>query len=673
MDIIQQQLDQKSKSTSSYVSPVQKLLKSTGQSSAGVKNLQTGQTGFKGFATGFGKGVINTATNLSEFGQTILNAPLKAVGFRTPSMEIGAKEMIPEELRTAQSDAERTGMFTEQVGEFFVPGTASTKIGKVAQGAVKGSKALGVAARLGATGLAEGVLGTGQSALQSGQLGRKEAQVGVISLLAPAVIEGFGKVASKLIPTPVKTKLVDSINKAIKPSTKSMKTPGYNDAAIKAFKVLDDNKTAFNGEIRNPQTVSETFEALKNAKQAIYSRYDDIAKQSGEMGAKFTPDKTMADVSNWIKSTGYSSDIKDYAAKRIQDLGDLNGASPALVQDRIKELNSGIKFFTSGSEKMKNQIDASIASRLRQQLDDIIFNTTGQPYQQIKNQYQVLKVVEDDIARTAANLARRGEKGFFDVTDIITGADLTTGVLTGNPASVISGATGRTIKEYMKYLNNPDTNIKKVFELIKKVPSEKSSRIATQKLLTAGTKGKSSVNVPMSLPAKTASTLDAEQVAKFGKGGFFKDRPGFARLPGKSNIAANLDEQIGAAKIDADRLLKLARESNSVKDWHDYTLAKNLYFELQGYINRANKSVPKLNADDVKYLEDFVDIVRAKDFLSKDLEINAKKIAEGFNIDTTLSNAQIANKLTPILDEYISKIKGGLKLMPDKWSVKKVK
>ena len=144
---------------------------------------------------------------------------------------------------------------------------------------------------------------------------------------------------------PVKELIKNTVNKVLRPGVKSLKNPRYYEKSEEAFYVLNKYKKDFDGFVRNPETVNETLDTLKNAKAKIYGIYDDISKSSGELGARFNPQNIMSDLSNWVKQTGYSQDVKEYATKQLQNLSDLNGVSPSIVQDRIEELNSGLNLF----------------------------------------------------------------------------------------------------------------------------------------------------------------------------------------------------------------------------------------------------------------------------------------------------------------------------------------
>lgn len=58
------------------------------------------------------------------------------------------------------------------------------------------------------------------------------------------------------------------------------------------------------------------------------------------------------------------------------------------------------------------------------------------------------------------------------MTDIFTGGDILSGVITGNPALLARGVAGRGMKEYIQYLNNPNRYIKKAFDILDNPPAD---------------------------------------------------------------------------------------------------------------------------------------------------------------------------------------------------------
>lgn len=552
-------------------------------------------------ATGVGKGVLSTAKGMSSLGERGLRATTKALlpkslednfGVEGDIGQTSAEKLIPKSWTTPTNSGQKIGFYGEQMGEFFIPASMSLKAGKLASGAVAGGKILKGAAKLGATGLTEGVLGTGQSAMQSGELGKRELEIGAFSTVAPAVLSGAGKVIKAVTPTPVKELIKNTVNKVLRPGVKSLKNPKYYEKSEEAFYVLNKYKKDFDGVVRNPDNVNETLDTLKNAKSKIYSIYDDISKSSGELGAKFTPLKIMSDLSNWVKQTGYSQDVKEYAIKQLQSLSDLNGASPSVVQDRIEELNSGLNLFGTGTDKIKSLIDATIADRVRKNLDDLILNTGGANYQFHRNEYAALKAIEEDLARHAAILARKSENGLNGITDIFSGGDILAGVLTNNPYAVTKGVTQKAISEYFKWSTNPNTLIKKVFKALDKLPArETPNRFSTQKLLGPGAPGVPKVqnNISINLPERAPSTVEAGEKFYQSNKNIIQENNGLLRLPSSQPMITPSPKAKGVILPSKTTILPKVETKKttvkSIKSLQDNKLS-NLQKESSKYKNK---------------------------------------------------------------------------------------
>lgn len=165
----------------------------------------TKETGLLGIATGIGKGLLSSVRGVTALSEKSLSQTAGRVGNVLSGKgfiptKTYTEQVIPKELVETPTTSQKIGKTAEQIGEFFVPGTASLKAGKAVKGAIKGGETLKKAAGLATTGGSEFLLGTGQSAIQSGKLGKEELQSGVISLAAPALISGV----SKLKPNAVK-------------------------------------------------------------------------------------------------------------------------------------------------------------------------------------------------------------------------------------------------------------------------------------------------------------------------------------------------------------------------------------------------------------------------------------------------------------------------------------
>jgi len=123
------------------------------------------------------------------------------------------------------------------------------------------------------------------------------------------------------------------------------------------------------------------------------------------------------------------------------------------------------------------QIDAMVANRMRAQLDDGITNATGEQYQTLKNQYGALASMEKDVAKSAARVAKQSQVGLAtNISNIASGAELIRGLMTMNPTDIAVSLGIKGIQKYIKYLNDPNVGVSKIFsEIEKSSPSSTGS------------------------------------------------------------------------------------------------------------------------------------------------------------------------------------------------------
>lgn len=316
------------------------------------------------------------------------------------------------------------------------------------------------------------------------------AAAGLAAPVATVALKGAVKPITKLaakVFSPIEKKaevaITEGIEKGIKPYFSSTAKPGvreaYMERASEAIKTINEYRPKITGEdgidvVRNPENRRELLEALDQAKGKLFEEYDTIAKQAGEAGAQFDAAPAVSKLQKISQDISYNPQIREYAAKLVTEIGELQGQAPKVIQERIKDLNQQLQgFFLGRVDKMKAQVDASVAQLLREQLDNQIEAVGGQGYQALKNKYGALKTIEKDVARQVAVEARKNVKGLVDFTDIFTGGDLIGGIATMNPALFARGLAGKGIKEYIKFINDPNRYIKNMFKAVEKLPIKK--------------------------------------------------------------------------------------------------------------------------------------------------------------------------------------------------------
>lgn len=457
-----------------------------------------------GFLGNLVKDIVSPVT---EFGVSAVNLGESVFDLARGDVE-GAQEALQKERdipflgetapaltgqETAGKMAKKISGYGAEIGSLFFGGGAAGAVGKqtlkgaTLQGLKEGARLGSISGAFGLggreaqqedSGVEDVLLYSALGGLSGGALG------GLIGGASPSVTKYIRK-KIKPVAQKVSDELNQAIDKGIKPyfgstASKSVRDRYYRDAQ-KAFTTIHKYKPEITDADQGvkisklPTNRREMLEALEATKKQIFKQYDDLAQSAGNAGVRFDSTDVVSELQSVTQNKSYSPGVRNYAEKMIDEIAELQGETPSVVQNRIQELNSSLKsFFAGRTDRAKAQVDASIASKMRSVLDDLI-ESSGDGYQVLRSQYSALKTIEKDLARQVALEARKNSKGLLDMTDIFTGSDLLTGFVTGDPSGVVSGMTGRGIKEYVKYINDPNRYIRKGFEVLDNPPADVQS------------------------------------------------------------------------------------------------------------------------------------------------------------------------------------------------------
>jgi len=285
----------------------------------------------------------------------------------------------------------------------------------------------------------------------------------------------------------VQSKVQSLFQKSIKPTSKKTLALGekYENDTLEALKTIQRNKDTLNiedmtGELvvgRSPQSINELAQAVDQTKKTVFSQYDSLAKQAGKEGAFIDAQQIANEVEQVAKNKALqitNPELIKYAndwSERLRGFGSLD---PETTQAVIQNLNNNLQAFYRNptyDAATKVAIDAGIANNFRQALDKTIETATGKEYQALKKQYGALKAIENDVTRAAMREGRKNTKGLLDYTDIFTGGQMVGGILSLNPAMFTKGAVERGIKEYIKFINDPNRAVKNIFDQLEKTTS----------------------------------------------------------------------------------------------------------------------------------------------------------------------------------------------------------
>lgn len=291
------------------------------------------------------------------------------------------------------------------------------------------------------------------------------------------------------------------IAKSIKPTVKwKQSQTDYNkfiDDTMDVWNFMSKNKgllqytdeawDVVNGKL--PTTMKETRETLWNLKKTIFDTYNSIAQEAWDKGARVNLtkvvewlDEKLNDVAQNIGNPNTKNIIKKYkeALKQYTDEAWTLSIEDAqkITQIYNQKLNAFFKN-PNMNDVHENSIIAQINKGIKDGIDESIetaftdainkWSVKAQEYQKLKSMYGKVKTIEDEVAKRALVEARKNAKGLWQqVIDSLAGGELTEALLTANPIGMAKAWTMNLISKWYNYINSPDTNIRKLFQLIDK-------------------------------------------------------------------------------------------------------------------------------------------------------------------------------------------------------------
>lgn len=332
----------------------------------------------------------------------------------------------------------------------------------------------------------------------------------------------------------LESRIQSAFEKSIKPNLGTQKTPAgarkYKDDTITGLKVIDANKNDLKFknadgdtvEGRSPESLQELTESIEQTKKKIYDQYDDLAVKAGDAGVQVDTIKIGNELEDVINNKAlklsnpqavkYAEEVRD----RFVRAGTLDAKT---AQEVIQQYNNSLQAFYRNPTPeglTRNAVDALMANQVRRELDNGIAGLTGENYQKLKSQYGALKTIENDVLRATLRDARKNAKGLIDYSDIFSGGQLVSGLLSMNPAAIASGVAQKGISSYFKFLNDPNRAVRKMFDDVGKLDKDPDIiPISTRKQIEAPAEGaaQESNRVPIRLGEKTQSSIDQSEAS----------------------------------------------------------------------------------------------------------------------------------------------------------------
>jgi hypothetical protein len=225
---------------------------------------------------------------------------------------------------------------------------------------------------------------------------------------------------------------------------------------------------------KTPENLEQFKESFGPTKAGIFKKYDDMAKKGTALGVEVPLDRAAQELSAvandrvtqafWPNDTTYAGEL----VKGIQDLG--GSLSPSEVQKTIQKINSSNAAFyrnMSRGDVGKASIDATFANILREDLHTAITSSVGPGYDAFKREYGAVKAIEDDVNRQTQRVANQDAAGggfISHLANLSSGAELIHALATFNAAPLIKGMAIKGSERILRYLRNPNRQVKKLFE-----------------------------------------------------------------------------------------------------------------------------------------------------------------------------------------------------------------
>jgi hypothetical protein len=231
-----------------------------------------------------------------------------------------------------------------------------------------------------------------------------------------------------------------------------------------------------------PETLNELKQAQEQTERGLFEKFDAMSKNASQYGAAVNYERVADNIGKDIMSNktlnNFYPEVVAYANKKIEQLKAAGSATTTEAQDYIKELNASLDAFYANKtyeNAQKAAVDALVARKLRDEQNSVIEmanKVPGSPfanspaYKELRDEYGSLKAMRKDIQRATAVDSRKAPKGLIDFSDIAVGADLARAIAQFDPVAATSGAAMKLIAMRYRYINNPNTHIKKMFQTL---------------------------------------------------------------------------------------------------------------------------------------------------------------------------------------------------------------
>ena len=248
------------------------------------------------------------------------------------------------------------------------------------------------------------------------------------------------------------------------------------------------------------KTLNEAQQAHEQTMKSHFQKWDAMSQAAGEKGVKVGNDSIISEIKEALNDRTLQFEHKEdvaYLQKLLAEQEEVKangGYTPSEMQREITRANAKETAWRGNANPetaTQHVIEMKINALRRKELDAGIESTEGEGYQQLKTEYRNLKTFQDDLNRAALKQSKQAPKGFFDISDLISGPLSLHALITGNVPQMATAIAIKGGAKYVKWRNNPNTLVSKLFKHVDEAVSKSPETIDVipeeQKLPTGGT------------------------------------------------------------------------------------------------------------------------------------------------------------------------------------------
>lgn len=467
------------------------------------KPVTTPKTQEQSFGESIGKAVLDPLSKIGgSVAKTLLPTSLEGsvAGGQTPSVFGGNVDLVgfKDGQRMNTSDTVKDIAGTALTGASYLPfGGAAVAAGKSVL-----ARQLPKFFSLAKQGATAGALAGSGEELQQGGDARDVAAGAIESAIAggiatPVLGMGAGLAARPITKTydtitkpleTFKTDVVKNINKALSIQGKKSIGQAVNVAPAKRYQafetiydlspeitVKDDigQDIPFNPKEANFQQFGE---ALYKAKNNLWSKVENQAKQATSKGVEVDITPALEDINSLLTQKGVPSDVQKKALELSDELSSFVSEKGTVPLEALMRYNSFLNKKITGqlqgtSNNALREVEAITAKNLSEAVDNTMESLSGKEFGKLKDQYSSLKAIENDTVRRMQQELRMLDTGLADFMGQYGTSEMIGGLIQaaqGNPTSLVKGLSTKVAADYMKTLRQPSKYLRDAFSQIEK-------------------------------------------------------------------------------------------------------------------------------------------------------------------------------------------------------------